>query len=92
MMTMAPVWGCLLLLVAAPCLGAFAVWPSPGDRRLTRTEECLQLTVELLLGVGVILLTRQFFAVTSAWELLGLLALVMGRYWRHKETAMLPVL
>ncbi|AFY37292.1 PEP-utilizing protein mobile region [[Leptolyngbya] sp. PCC 7376] len=92
MMTMTQVWGCLILLIAAPCLGAFVVFPQGGDRRPTRFNERAQFITELALGMGIIILTRQFFAMTSAWELLGLLALVMGRYWRWQETAMVAVL
>jgi rifampicin phosphotransferase len=35
-------------------------------------------------GIIVILLTRLFFPVGSTWELLALIALVMGRYWIGK--------
>ncbi len=92
MMTMTQVWGCLILLVTAPILGAFIVLPQRDDRRLSRTDTRLRFALELVLGAGIVLLTRQFFPSTSPWELLGLLALVMGRYWRKQEAAMIAVL
>ncbi|OKH20011.1 hypothetical protein NIES208_00630 [[Limnothrix rosea] IAM M-220] len=92
-MTMTQVWGCLIVLVAAPFLGAFIVLPQQvGDRRLSRADTGLKFALELVLGAGIVLLTRQFFPSTSPWELLGLLALVMGRYWRKQEAAMIAVL
>lgn len=85
---MSQVWGCLIVLCAAPCLGAFIGL----TRRHTVSEQRLYLAVELLLGASIVFLTRQFFPATSPWELMGLLALAMGRYWRRQETALLPVL
>ncbi|MEM9772655.1 MAG: glycerol-3-phosphate acyltransferase, partial [Cyanobacteria bacterium P01_D01_bin.73] len=41
----------------------------------------LAATAEALKGVAAVLLARQFFPAGSPWELLGLTALVMGRYW-----------
>lgn len=35
-------------------------------------------------GISVILITRKFFPPQSAWEILALIALVMGRYWWAK--------
>lgn len=35
-------------------------------------------------GVAAVLLTRLFFPTGSVWELLALIALVMGRYWMGK--------
>ncbi len=35
-------------------------------------------------GIGVILLARAFFPVGSTWEIMALIALVMGRYWGAK--------
>jgi pyruvate,water dikinase len=84
-MTLMQVWGCLIILIAAPLMGAFVT--VPGDRR-SRLSQVL----EVLQGVVVILLSRQFFVSASPWELLALLALNMGRYWRYQETAMVAVL
>ncbi len=35
-------------------------------------------------GIAVVLLTRQFFPMGSSWEIMALIALVMGRYWGGK--------
>ncbi len=35
-------------------------------------------------GIGAVLLARYFFAQSSVWELVALIALVMGRYWFTK--------
>lgn len=84
-MTLTQVWGCLLMLTVATSLGAMfnQLW---GDRPSQR-----QFIVELLKGVGTIVLTRFFFTTTSAWELLALLALVMGRYWRRQDLSLAAV-
>lgn len=35
-------------------------------------------------GIGVVLMTRAFFPTGSSWEIMALIALVMGRYWVGK--------
>ncbi|AFZ48749.1 pyruvate phosphate dikinase PEP/pyruvate-binding protein [Cyanobacterium stanieri PCC 7202] len=35
-------------------------------------------------GIGVVLMTRAFFPLGSSWEIMALIALVMGRYWVGK--------
>lgn len=35
-------------------------------------------------GIGVVLMTRAFFPLGSTWEIIALIALVMGRYWVGK--------
>lgn len=35
-------------------------------------------------GIAVVLMTRAFFPLGSTWEILALIALVMGRYWGGK--------
>ncbi|MGB7059568.1 MAG: glycerol-3-phosphate acyltransferase, partial [Geitlerinemataceae cyanobacterium] len=35
-------------------------------------------------GIAAVLLTRQFFPPQSEWEIVALIALVMGRYWGGK--------
>jgi len=44
----------------------------------------LAVISEAAKGIIVILLTRLFFPTGSTWELLALIALVMGRYWLGK--------
>ena len=44
----------------------------------------LAVISEAAKGIIVILLTRLFFTTGSTWELLALIALVMGRYWLGK--------
>jgi pyruvate,water dikinase len=39
---------------------------------------------EALKGILAVVITRYFFPVGSAWELLALIAVVMGRYWGGK--------
>ena len=39
---------------------------------------------EAVKGIVAILLTRLFFPTNSVWEILALIALVMGRYWMGK--------
>lgn len=44
----------------------------------------LAVLSEALKGIAAVLLARQFFPVGSEWELIALIALVMGRYWIGK--------
>jgi pyruvate,water dikinase len=44
----------------------------------------LAVLSEALKGIAVVLLARVFFPPTSEWELIALIALVMGRYWFGK--------
>ena len=46
-----------------------------------RIAGLLALGSEALKGVGVVLLARVYFPADPVWELMALLALVMGRYW-----------
>lgn len=44
----------------------------------------LAVLSEALKGIAVVLLARQFFPVEPEWEIVALIALVMGRYWMGK--------
>lgn len=44
----------------------------------------LAVVSEALKGIAAVLLARVFFPAGSAWELIALIALVMGRYWMGK--------
>lgn len=41
----------------------------------------LAVVAEATKGIAAVLLARQFFPVDPAWEIIALIALVMGRYW-----------
>ncbi|MBV5257666.1 hypothetical protein FLX56_04415 [Synechococcus moorigangaii CMS01] len=82
MMTLMQVWGCLLILTVLPSLSAFCRF-SWGDRHPKR-----QLLLDGCLGLLAILFTRYFFPFQSPWELIALLALTMGRYWRRREISL----
>ncbi|MGK7871866.1 MAG: glycerol-3-phosphate acyltransferase [Xenococcaceae cyanobacterium] len=45
----------------------------------------LALLSEASKGIAAVLLARYFFASEPVWELIALIALVMGRYWMGKE-------
>lgn len=44
----------------------------------------LAIISEAAKGIGVVLIARSFFSPQSSWEILALIALVMGRYWWAK--------
>ena len=44
----------------------------------------LAVISEAAKGIGVVLMARHFFPSQSAWEIIALIALVMGRYWWAK--------
>lgn len=78
-MTLTQVWGCLLILTMLPTLGAFLQFPW-GDR-----HPWGGLFWDLTLGGLAVLLAQLFFPPYSPWELLSLLALTIGQYWRHRQ-------
>lgn len=92
-MTLTQLWGGLLILILAPILGAVLInpWGDPEGIRSAARYPKRQLMIELTKGVGAIVLTRFFFPMSSPWELLALLAVAMGRYWRCQEAAMVAV-
>src|SRR5919199_5579264 len=49
-----------------------------------RLAGILAVLSEALKGIAAVLLARAFFPPGSAWELIALIALVMGRYWIGK--------
>lgn len=49
-----------------------------------RLAGILAVLSEAFKGIAAVLLARQFFPAGSAWELIALIALVMGRYWVGK--------
>ena len=44
----------------------------------------LAVCSEALKGIAAVLLARYFFPADAAWEIVALIALVMGRYWMGK--------
>ncbi|ANV89430.1 PEP-utilizing enzyme [Picosynechococcus sp. PCC 8807] len=84
-MTLTQVWGCLIIFTLIPTLGAVCILPW-GDRHPPR-----QLLGDCLLGIIVVLFTRYFFPYQSPWELISLLAFMMGRYWRTQDLAFAAV-
>ncbi|NJR40101.1 MAG: pyruvate phosphate dikinase PEP/pyruvate-binding protein [Leptolyngbyaceae cyanobacterium CSU_1_4] len=49
-----------------------------------QTVGILAVCSEALKGIAAVLLARYFFPADAAWEIVALMALVMGRYWRGK--------
>ena len=49
-----------------------------------RLAGILAVFSEALKGIAAVLLARAFFGEGSAWELIALIALVLGRYWVGK--------
>lgn len=52
----------------------------------------LALLLEAAKGIGAVLLARQYFPTDPAWEIVALIALVMGRYWANKAVGTTSVL
>ncbi|MEM6518262.1 MAG: glycerol-3-phosphate acyltransferase [Cyanobacteria bacterium P01_C01_bin.70] len=52
----------------------------------------LALGLEAAKGIGLMLLARQYFPTDPAWEIVALMALVMGRYWAVKAVGTTAVL
>ena len=52
----------------------------------------LALLLEAAKGVGVVWLARQYFPADPAWEIVALIALVMGRYWSSQAVGTTSVL
>jgi glycerol-3-phosphate acyltransferase PlsY len=49
-----------------------------------RVAGILSVLLEAAKGISVVLLARHFFPDDPVWEIIGLIALVMGRYWVAK--------
>lgn len=49
-----------------------------------QTVGVLAVCSEALKGIAAVLLARYFFPADAAWEIVALIALVMGRYWMGK--------
>lgn len=49
-----------------------------------RTVGILCVLAEAAKGIGVVLLARHYFPADPVWEIIALIALVMGRYWVAK--------
>lgn len=52
----------------------------------------LALVLEAAKGIGAVLLARHYFPTDAAWEIVALIALVMGRYWAAKAVGTTGVL
>ncbi len=104
-MTLAPIWGSLIIFLFCPLLGGLPLidWLTYGftGRQLGKLGTgnisvsaafahggkfvgILAVLSEAGKGIAAVLLTRMFFPSGSFWELLALIALVMGRYWMGK--------
>ena len=52
----------------------------------------LAIALEAAKGIGVVLLARPYFPTDPAWEIVALMALVMGRYWASEAVGTTSVL
>ncbi len=52
----------------------------------------LALLLEAAKGIGAVLLARHYFSTDPAWEIVALIALVMGRYWTVKAVGTTSVI
>ncbi|NEQ47361.1 MAG: hypothetical protein F6K00_29015 [Leptolyngbya sp. SIOISBB] len=52
----------------------------------------LALLLEAAKGVGTVLLARHYFPTDPSWEIVALIALVMGRYWAVKAVGTTSIL
>lgn len=52
----------------------------------------LALGLEAAKGIGMVWLARQYFPTDPAWEIVALIALVMGRYWASQAVGTTSVL
>ncbi|MEO1094855.1 MAG: glycerol-3-phosphate acyltransferase [Cyanobacteria bacterium J06638_28] len=105
MLTLAQVWGVLLIFTLCPLLGALPLtgWLTrlvAGKRLSTlgtgnisvsaafyhggRVVGILAVLAEAGKGIGAVLLARYYIPTEPAWEIVALIALVMGRYWGAK--------
>lgn len=53
---------------------------------------CLAIAIEAGKGIGAVLLARHYFPADPEWELVALIALVMGRYWSAQAVGTTSVL
>ncbi|MBE9171287.1 glycerol-3-phosphate acyltransferase [Pleurocapsales cyanobacterium LEGE 06147] len=104
-MTLAQVWGSLVIFLVCPILGGLPLidWITYGitGRQLAklgtgnisvsaafyhggRLAGILAVLSEAAKGIIAVLLTRAFFPSNSVWEIIALIALVIGRYWMGK--------
>ncbi|MGY6529426.1 MAG: glycerol-3-phosphate acyltransferase [Cyanobacterium sp.] len=56
-----------------------------------RLAGILALLSEAGKGIAVVLMTRAFFPLGSSWEIMALIALVMGRYWAGRGAGLTSV-
>ncbi len=101
-MTLAQVWGSLVIFLVCPILGGLPLidWLTYGitGRQLAklgtgnisvsaafyhggRLAGILAVISEAAKGIIAVLLARAFFPHNSVWEIVALIALVIGRYW-----------
>jgi hypothetical protein len=96
MTTLTQVGGACLLLFGVPLLGALplrrVVEHLPIGNASQKVRQPLSHLIELGLGGAVALLAQSFFAPHLEWSIVGLIALVCGRYWTGGGTATLAVL
>ncbi|MBE7380534.1 MAG: glycerol-3-phosphate acyltransferase [Leptolyngbya sp. SIO1E4] len=104
-MTLAQVWGALLIFTICPLLGALPLtrWivRLVADQNLAtlgtgnvgvsaafyhggKIAGVLCVLAEAGKGIGAVLLARYYFPTDPVWEVVALVALVMGRYWGAK--------
>jgi hypothetical protein len=64
----------------------------PAAFEMSTLAGLLALLLEAAKGIGAVLLARHYFATDPAWEIVALIALVMGRYWAAKAVGTTSVL
>ncbi|NER80282.1 MAG: pyruvate phosphate dikinase PEP/pyruvate-binding protein [Leptolyngbya sp. SIO1D8] len=105
MLTLAQVWGALLIFTVCPLVGALPLsgWITQWIAGKTLSQigtgnvgvsaafyhggkiaGILCVLAEAGRGIGVVLLARHYFSTDPVWEVVALIALVMGRYWGAK--------
>ncbi|WP_204139172.1 glycerol-3-phosphate acyltransferase [Halomicronema sp. CCY15110] len=98
--TLCPLVGALPLSQWATAAVAGARSPAPPPTaigvpaafELSTPAGLLALLLEAAKGIGTVLLARHYFATDPTWEIVALIALVMGRYWAAKAVGTTSVL
>jgi phosphoenolpyruvate synthase/pyruvate phosphate dikinase/glycerol-3-phosphate acyltransferase PlsY len=77
------IWGIVYIFFAKDLrmLGTGNVSVSAAFYHGGRSAGILAVCSEALKGIAAVLLARLFFPVDAVWEVVALIALVMGRYW-----------
>jgi pyruvate,water dikinase len=105
-LTFAQVWGCLLITIACPLLGGLPLinWLT----RIALGQNCqsvreafvvggnfigiLAIMLEAAKGILVVAIAAWFFPGDLVWQILALIALILGRYLMAKKSGMTSAL